>query len=206
MPVVGVPPVRWADRDFIMGGGGRRGHGVWVFGFWFCLRRWGGLLGLLLASGVERSRRGWFGLLVFSLASARCLRASSVAPVRGGTYFSLPPQRKVGKRKRLTPPALVLIHGPPTSPRFTRQHFCSRALPTLRTSASPTSNTRTKASGSEWYVPPRWQTVCRLSRRIAWRSYRVGRVRYRSEVRRVEHLGRHTVCHLGGGGLSGKAC
>ncbi|WP_208459378.1 hypothetical protein, partial [Paraburkholderia caribensis] len=24
------------------------------------------------------------------------------------TYFSLPPQRKVGKRKRLTPPALIL--------------------------------------------------------------------------------------------------
>ncbi|WP_423227094.1 hypothetical protein, partial [Paraburkholderia hospita] len=35
-----------------------------VLGFWFCLRRWGGLLGLLLASGGERSRRGWFGLLV----------------------------------------------------------------------------------------------------------------------------------------------
>ncbi|MFM0023585.1 hypothetical protein, partial [Paraburkholderia azotifigens] len=32
----------------------------------------------------------------FSLASALCCRASSVAPVRGGTYFSLPPQRKVG--------------------------------------------------------------------------------------------------------------
>jgi hypothetical protein len=44
----------------------------------------------------------------FSLASALCLRASSVAPVRGGTYFSLPPQRKVGKRKRLTPLTLVL--------------------------------------------------------------------------------------------------
>jgi hypothetical protein len=44
-----------------------------------------------------------FGLLVVLLASAFCLRASSVAPVRGGTYFSLPPQRKVGKRKRLTP-------------------------------------------------------------------------------------------------------
>jgi hypothetical protein len=29
----------------------------------------------------------------------------SVAPVRGGTYFSLPPQRKVGKRKRLESPA-----------------------------------------------------------------------------------------------------
>jgi hypothetical protein len=44
---------------------------------------------------------------VFALASALCLGASSVAPVRGGTYFSLPPQRKVGKRKRLTPPVLV---------------------------------------------------------------------------------------------------
>jgi hypothetical protein len=48
-----------------------------------------------------------FGVFAFALASALCLRASSVAPVRGGTYFSLPPQRKVGKRKRLTPPALV---------------------------------------------------------------------------------------------------
>ncbi|CAG9258898.1 hypothetical protein PCAR4_450121 [Paraburkholderia caribensis] len=47
------------------------------------------------------------GRLVFALASAFCLRASRVAPVRGGTYFSLPPQRKVGKRKRLTPPILV---------------------------------------------------------------------------------------------------
>jgi hypothetical protein len=48
------------------------------------------------------------GVLAFSLASALCLRASSVAPVRGGTYFSLPPQRKVGKRKRLTPPTFLL--------------------------------------------------------------------------------------------------
>jgi hypothetical protein len=46
-------------------------------------------------------------VFVSALASALCLRASSVAPVRGGTYFSLPPQRKVGKRKRLTPPVLV---------------------------------------------------------------------------------------------------
>ncbi|MHB9834045.1 hypothetical protein Q8F57_004310 [Paraburkholderia terrae] len=57
---------------------------------------------------------GWFALALRwhprfarSLASAFCLRASRVAPVRGGTYFSLPPQRKVGKRKRLTPPVLV---------------------------------------------------------------------------------------------------
>jgi len=34
----------------------------------------------------------------------------------------------------------------------------------------------------------------------------VERVRYRSEVRRVEYLGRHTVCHLGGRGLSVTAC
>uniref|UniRef100_UPI00296B0F61 hypothetical protein n=1 Tax=Paraburkholderia terrae TaxID=311230 RepID=UPI00296B0F61 len=47
------------------------------------------------------------GVRAFELASALCLRASHVAPVRGGTYFSLPPQRKVGKRKRLTPPVLV---------------------------------------------------------------------------------------------------
>jgi len=80
---------------------------------------------------VLPSWRGWWGLLVFALASAFCLRASRVAPVRGGTYFSLPPQRKVGKRKRLTPPARVPIHGPPTSPPFTRQcpGWCS--LPTL---------------------------------------------------------------------------
>ncbi|MFP3552415.1 hypothetical protein SB861_17075 [Paraburkholderia sp. SIMBA_049] len=32
-----------------------------------------------------------FGVLAFALASALCLRASCVAPVRGGTYFSLPP-------------------------------------------------------------------------------------------------------------------
>jgi len=34
----------------------------------------------------------------------------------------------------------------------------------------------------------------------------VERVRYRFEVRRAEHYGLHTVCHLGGGGLCGAAC
>ncbi|MEX3977268.1 hypothetical protein, partial [Paraburkholderia caribensis] len=38
------------------------------------------------------------------------------APVRGGTYFSLPPQRKVGKRKRLTPPILDLCPRAPNVP------------------------------------------------------------------------------------------
>jgi len=36
--------------------------------------------------------------------------------VRGGTYFSLPPQRKVGKRKRLTPPALDVYPRAPNVP------------------------------------------------------------------------------------------
>jgi len=33
----------------------------------------------------------------------------------------------------------------------------------------------------------------------------VERVRYLSEVRRVRYYGLHTVCHLGGRGLSGMA-
>ncbi|MFP3643781.1 hypothetical protein, partial [Paraburkholderia sp. SIMBA_054] len=77
-----------------------------------------GVLAFALAFAFAPSRRGRFGLLALSLASALCLRASHVAPVplpfhwhprygvwcsrvapvRGGTYFSLPPQRKVGKR------------------------------------------------------------------------------------------------------------
>jgi hypothetical protein len=80
-------------------------------GWWgFLPLRWHsrcGWFGFFAGIRVLPSWRGWFGLLVFALASALCLRASSVAPVRGGTYFSLPPQRKVGKRKRLTPPARV---------------------------------------------------------------------------------------------------
>jgi len=47
---------------------------------------------------------GWFGfdsLASVSLASAVSYRFASVAPVRGGTYFSLQRQRKVGKRKPL---------------------------------------------------------------------------------------------------------
>src|SRR6266702_7191474 len=179
--------------------GVRFGFGFVCDAGWFALACAGIRVAVFAAQAVSVVR-------AFELASALCLRASSVAPVRGGTYFSLPPQRKVGKRKRLTPPARVFIHGPPTSPRFTRQcpGWCS--LPTLRTNASPASNTRTRASSSEWYVPPRWQTVCRLPRRIEWRSYRVECMRYRSGVRRARHYDLHTVCHLGGGGISETAC
>ena len=41
----------------------------------------------------------FFAFGFFSLASANSYRSASVAPVRGGTYFSLQRQRKVGKRK-----------------------------------------------------------------------------------------------------------
>src|SRR5690349_5320251 len=51
-----------------------------------------------------------------ALASAMRYLASRVAPVRGGTYFSLPPQRKVGKRKRLTPPILDVCPRAPNVP------------------------------------------------------------------------------------------
>ncbi|WP_229511814.1 hypothetical protein [Paraburkholderia terrae] len=57
---------------------------------------------------IETVRVLLFGVLAFSLASALCLRASRVAPVRGGTYFSLPPQRKatVLEVKRLNRPTV----------------------------------------------------------------------------------------------------
>jgi hypothetical protein len=68
---------------------------------WFLpLLRWHLSLGFCVLAALV-------GMLAFARASAICFHASSVAPVRGGTYFSLPPQRKVGKRKRLTPLILV---------------------------------------------------------------------------------------------------
>src|ERR1700743_992876 len=62
-----------------------------------------GVFGLFAAVGG-----GFFSLrgAGFSLASAWRLRGAGVAPVRGGTYFSLPRQRKVGKRK---PPKRYLV-------------------------------------------------------------------------------------------------
>ncbi|WP_343657420.1 hypothetical protein, partial [Paraburkholderia caribensis] len=71
---------------------------------------------LLLLLLLLLRRQGGLLSLSLSLASAICFRASSVAPVRGGTYFSLPPQRKVGKRKRLTPPILDVYPRAPNVP------------------------------------------------------------------------------------------
>jgi hypothetical protein len=41
----------------------------------------------------------WHGGRAFTLASAICLRISRVAPVRGGTYFSLPAAKKSRQKK-----------------------------------------------------------------------------------------------------------
>src|SRR5690242_5821737 len=120
-----------------------------------------GSSGLMLGKVFCCLRRVKGGLLVFVLASALRERASRVAPVRGGTYFSLPPQRKVGKRKRLTPPSLFLPEGPQRVLRFTRQLSCSRPLPAPLRCASPASRSRTSAGRARQPPPPRWQTVCR---------------------------------------------
>jgi hypothetical protein len=83
------------------------------------------LLLVLLVVVLHRSSAGalcWSGFLppaghgflfrgavvVCSFAGIRdAPRGASVAPVRGGTYFSLQRQRKVGKRKPLTPNRLT---------------------------------------------------------------------------------------------------
>jgi len=79
---------------------------VWLLCF-IAVPACGSVWGFFLSSTVGVLRKLLGSELVFSLASAFCFWFASVAPVRGGTYFSLPPQRKVGKRKRLTPPVLV---------------------------------------------------------------------------------------------------
>src|SRR6202012_5431814 len=72
---------------------------------------------------------GWFRFLLFSLASAFCIWSICVAPVRGGTPFSLLLQRKGGKRKQLQPPVPVseaLRHRPSEPSRRRRDHFAVR--------------------------------------------------------------------------------
>src|SRR5690349_10388940 len=79
--------------------------------------------------------------------------ASSVAPVRGATYFSLPPQRKVGKRKRLTPPVLDLCPRAPNVPTLhtaTHRLACVANAPSVRLTR---------------FTRPRHSTSCQTVRR-----------------------------------------
>ena len=52
-------------------------------------------------SGLRRGESTRVFVFLLLLASAFSYWSASVAPVRGGTYFSLQRQRKVGKRKPL---------------------------------------------------------------------------------------------------------
>ncbi|MGT2471098.1 hypothetical protein [Paraburkholderia terrae] len=74
-------------------------RGVMAPAVWFFMPSRGGVLlrALFGLFGFALAFAGWcllrtrFGCFAFALASAICYLASSVAPVRGGTYFSLPP-------------------------------------------------------------------------------------------------------------------
>src|SRR5690349_6686464 len=96
--------------------------------------------------------RARFGFFVLALASAICFWFSSVAPVRGGTYFSLPPQRKVGKRKRLTPPAFDVF---PRAPNVPTLH---RPVPWLVPVASASTQRLTRFEYP--YMSQRQRMVC----------------------------------------------
>jgi hypothetical protein len=60
----------------------------------------------------------WAGVVRLGLRWHPRFRVSTscVAPVRGSTYFSLPPQRKVGKRKRANTTTFLFACGTPTGP------------------------------------------------------------------------------------------
>ena len=114
-----------------------------------------------------------FGVLIFSLASAlRCLMFKR-RPCAGRhlLFFAAAKKSRQKKESGSHRQHFFLPEGPQPVPHFTRQCLCSRSLPTLRMNASPTSHARTRASGSERFLPPRWQTVCRLSHRTGQHSY-----------------------------------
>ncbi|MBN3755970.1 hypothetical protein G3N95_23705 [Paraburkholderia sp. Tr-20389] len=158
----------------------------WFFGFGFGFGFGFALVLLLLLL-----------LLLPSLASALCLWFAGVAPVRGGTYFSLQRQRKVGKRKPLTPLAFVLACGPPTGPAL---HTATHRFAPVASASNRRithSNHPQAARGSDPSAPPRWQTVCSLSRRMRWRYYDTEPA-FQSGVVHFHRDSLHTVCHLGG--------
>ncbi|MEM5437344.1 hypothetical protein [Paraburkholderia diazotrophica] len=72
---------------------------AWLF------QRAAGIRNCVVVSACRRhpQLRGCFSV---PPASAIAPRGAGVAPVRGGTYSSLPRQRRVGRRKPLTPPVL----------------------------------------------------------------------------------------------------
>src|ERR1700760_3741434 len=103
--------------------------------------------------------------LVFRWHPRFGVSTSRVAPVRGSTYFSLPRQRKVGKRKPLnTASTCSCLRAPNRS--YTSHGV---ALLTARCQRSEGAPHPLHTPASQHVLqdsppPPRWQTVCRLSR------------------------------------------
>ena len=104
-------------------------------------------------------------LLFAALASAICLRASCVAPVRGGTYFSLPPQRKVGKRKRANTASACFCPRAPNVPVFHTARFSLFFVAIALSVRITRLNRFFNGARGRWVCAHLRQTVCRLSRR-----------------------------------------
>ena len=158
----------------------RPGRGCcYAGGLAFCALRWlpwfafvlyaspSGVFGFALASGgwcLLRKRCGFACVC----AGIRDLLACFTRRPCAGRHLLFFAAAKKSRQKKAANTANIspCLRAPNGSYASNGGVSVQRMLPTLRMSASPASNTRTWASGSEWYVPPRWQTVCRLSCRM----------------------------------------
>ena len=144
-------------------------------------------------------RAFFIGLLVFAVASAlRCLPFKRRPCAGRHLLFFAAAKKSRQKKAANTASSSSCLRAPKGSYASNGNHVthvrCQRSCGAPHPLHAPALQHAMPAIPP----PPRWQTVCRLSRRIAWRSYRVEHVRYRSGVRRLECYGLHTVCHLGG--------
>ena len=89
------------------------------------------------------------------------LTPSRVAPVRGGTYFLCRRKESKQRKRANTVSPCSRLRAPKGSYPSNDTTTFHYPLPTHRINASPASITRSPADDSEWFAPPRWQTVCR---------------------------------------------
>jgi hypothetical protein len=103
-------------------------------------------------------------------------RGAGVAPVRGGTYFSLQRQRKVGKRKPLTPPTLDRYPRAPDIPDLLAPTFLFVWAANASARASPL---QPPASRRALPDPPALGGKLCVGRRAAWDTMasKIGRFR-----------------------------
>ena len=148
----------------------------------------------LVLSSLVLSSLVLSSLVLSSLASAMRFLDSCVAPVRGGTYFSLPPQRKVGKRKRAN---TVSPSSYPRAPNVPGLHLAACqpvCVANVTANASPAPCTRTTANHAGRVSSPCGKRC--VGCRAAHASARTGKpiaVRWFP----VRCGGRPTVCRMG---------